>query len=325
MRTMVLTLGVLVFASLFVCWSQAQADMKISAVTRPGSVQSGQNARFTAQPLRPKFERDLDQYTKSYTIMLDAVTSDDSSSDCVDADPSSVLAGIQGDFELNVDPQDPAGNLIYISNVSNAQVFGPSSIVAARVDGVTGIVVPGSLITIANNFFGEAKANGPEFVELPTGELGVLYGGQGGVHGVFRSATPTTWNGFGFDVYGTPIPPLQPPALFQHEPRSLPAVPSAVRAVHLRAISGSLLVLRSARLRRYDGCRCSAGAAGIDISVFSPEPNRGFLDIPASAVCTRLRSMAPAVFAGHLPNARAHEPPPKTVANHYTWLRLSTR
>jgi hypothetical protein len=47
-------------------------------------------------------------------------------STCVNADPSSTVAGISGDSEFEVDPQDPAQNVIYINNV----VSGASSVVS---------------------------------------------------------------------------------------------------------------------------------------------------------------------------------------------------
>jgi hypothetical protein len=60
---------------------------------------------------------------------------------CINGDPSSVLAGINGNFELLVDPQDPARNVIYTNNVAT----GASSVVVARIDGLSGQVMPGSL------------------------------------------------------------------------------------------------------------------------------------------------------------------------------------
>ncbi len=129
--------------------------------------------------------------------------------ECVNADPSSVLVGVQGDFEIRVDPQDPEENLIFISNVKD----GASQVVAARVDGITGQVMPGSLATVANDFYGQKIINGPEFVQKPSGELGIVYAGPGGVHAVFRSATPKGWNAFNLDVHGdviTNTPPRLP-------------------------------------------------------------------------------------------------------------------
>jgi hypothetical protein len=129
--------------------------------------------------------------------------------DCVNADPTSVLATVGGDFEFTVDPQDPAQNLIFTANVAD----GASQIVAAKFDGVTGQVVAGSLTTIADNFYGYKTINGPEFVQAPTGELGVVYAGRGGVHAVFRPADPPAWNAFRFDVAGKRTlgsPPLLP-------------------------------------------------------------------------------------------------------------------
>ena len=127
---------------------------------------------------------------------------------CINADPGSVLAEVSGDFEIIADPQDAAGNLIYISNVAKV---GPSTIVTARLGRISGQVVTGSLTQIADNFFGNSDINGPEFVQKPTGELGVLYAGVGGVHGVFRSAVPAGWNGFTYDVTGAPTNGSPPP------------------------------------------------------------------------------------------------------------------
>ena len=120
--------------------------------------------------------------------------------DCINADPSSVLAGINGDFELLVDPQDPAQNVIYISNVGS----GASSVVVAHINGLSGQVVPGSLHVIADNYQGNTRINGPEFVQTPGGELGILYSGPGGVHGAFRRSNAQVWYNFSFDLTGAP-------------------------------------------------------------------------------------------------------------------------
>jgi hypothetical protein len=118
---------------------------------------------------------------------------------CINADPSSTLAGINGNFEMLVDPQDPRQNVIYTNNVAT----GASSIVVARIDGLLGTVVPGSLHTIANNFQGNTAINGPEFVQPPGGELGILYAGPKGVHGAFRPLN-TVWFNFSFNLTGAP-------------------------------------------------------------------------------------------------------------------------
>ncbi len=96
---------------------------------------------------------------------------------CINADPSSTLASTGGDFELNVDPQDAYSNLLYVTNVAS----GASSVVIARIDGQSGQIIAGSLTNIANNFNGSSTTNGPEIVQEPTGEVGVLYAGRGGV------------------------------------------------------------------------------------------------------------------------------------------------
>ena len=129
--------------------------------------------------------------------------------ECVNADPASVLASVHGDSEVIVDPQDAERNLILTANVGD----GMSKVAIARIDGRTGQVTPGSLSIIANNFYGLTRINGPEFVQKPTGELGVLYAGLGGVRAAFRSAIPEKWNEFSFDVTGKRIfgnPPLLP-------------------------------------------------------------------------------------------------------------------
>ena len=91
----------------------------------------------------------------------------ENSGQCSLVDPSNVVTGVGGDYELMVDPQDPDGNLIFTANLAN----GASSIVVARVDGSTGMFIDGSLTTIANNFNGKAKINGPEFVQLSSGGI----------------------------------------------------------------------------------------------------------------------------------------------------------
>ena len=65
---------------------------------------------------------------------------------CADFDPSRTIAKVAGDFELSVDPNDPAQHLIYLNHDAN----GPSSIVVAQVDGVTAQTVPNTLTTITS-------------------------------------------------------------------------------------------------------------------------------------------------------------------------------
>lgn len=146
--------------------------------------------------------------TVPIVLATDAVTAAPSSN-CTIADPSGVLASVGGDFEIAVDPQDPAGNAIFVANLAS----GASSVVAARINGVSGQVVNQTLTPIANNFLGQTKIQGPEFVQRPTGELGVLYAGPGGVHAVFRSRIPAAWNDLVYDVTGAPTggsPPVLP-------------------------------------------------------------------------------------------------------------------
>ncbi len=120
---------------------------------------------------------------------------------CVNADPTRLLANVNGDFEISNDPQDPQQNLIYASNTAT----GSSKIVVARIDRSTGILVGGSLTTIATNYIGDSYINGPEFLEKPDGKLGLLYRGPQGVHAAFRANPPSNWNAFSFNLNGTAV------------------------------------------------------------------------------------------------------------------------
>ena len=127
---------------------------------------------------------------------------------CVNFDPFYVTAQVYGDYELTLDTDDPTQHLIFISQVAD----GPSSVVIARVDGRTGQVDAGSLTTIADNFRGFSRINGPEFVHPPGHGLGALYRALDGVHGVFRPVGARAWNDFSLDVTGAPAN-KSPPAL----------------------------------------------------------------------------------------------------------------
>jgi hypothetical protein len=110
------------------------------------------------------------------------------------------LKSVGGDFEIMADPQDSAKNLIFIANVGN----GASSVVAARLSATTGQATAGTLTTVANNFSGDSSINGPEFVQKPSGALGVMYAGPGGVHAVFRGDIPASWNNLAYNADGSP-------------------------------------------------------------------------------------------------------------------------
>ena len=125
------------------------------------------------------------------------------------ADPYRVTANVYGDFEYVADPDDPAQHMLYVNHVAN----GPSSVVVAQADGVTGQIVAGTLTSIAKNFNGQQKINGPEFVHPPGSGLGVLYRDTDGVHGVFRPLAPKAWNDFSLTIAGQPAgsaPPKLP-------------------------------------------------------------------------------------------------------------------
>lgn len=137
--------------------------------------------------------------TVPIVLATDAVTAAPSS-DCSSADPKKVLTSVGGDFEIKADPQDSAGNLIFIANAAN----GASSVVAVRLNATSGQAVAGTRTTIANNFVGQSAINGPEFVQKPSGALGVLYAGDGGVHAVFRGDIAGAWNDFRYNADATP-------------------------------------------------------------------------------------------------------------------------
>ncbi|MBS0560795.1 MAG: hypothetical protein JSR21_12140 [Proteobacteria bacterium] len=134
---------------------------------------------------------------------------------CVNMDPSSVLAGVSGDFELTVDPDDPAAHVLFVSNLM-ANSFKPQNVVVAQIDGLTGQVVAGSLRTVARNFQGNSNNNGAEWIRTPQGQLGIIYPGANGVYGVFRSAPPSVWSDFLYGWDGAPaqgVPPVLPSSL----------------------------------------------------------------------------------------------------------------
>ncbi|MBS0561580.1 MAG: hypothetical protein JSR21_16145, partial [Proteobacteria bacterium] len=122
---------------------------------------------------------------------------------CVPADPSGVLAGITGDYQLTVDPQDAQGSVIFTSNTTGG-VLAKQNVVVAKLDGSTGTVIPGSLTVIANNFYANSYINGPEWFYSPQGSLGVIYPAAGGLALALRSSTPSAWNAFGYDYSGAP-------------------------------------------------------------------------------------------------------------------------
>ncbi len=138
---------------------------------------------------------------------------------CESADPTGVLASLGGDFELVVDPQDAEANLIIVGN----RATGASQIAAARVNGVTGQVAPQTLTIIAENFLGAGRVNGPEFLQKPSGELGVLFAGPGGVHAVFRNMIPNSWNELIYDVYGALSTSSPPPLSSTTGPGAYPS------------------------------------------------------------------------------------------------------
>jgi hypothetical protein len=120
---------------------------------------------------------------------------------CQNADPNGILANVNGDYELATDPTDP-NHILFESNVTPNSTA-PQNVVVAQLDGQTGRAVPGSFTVVANNFSGLSKENGPEWMETPDGRLGIIYAGVGGIYGVYRAASPSSWNAFQFNWDGT--------------------------------------------------------------------------------------------------------------------------
>ncbi|MBS0343804.1 MAG: hypothetical protein JSS56_25140 [Proteobacteria bacterium] len=146
---------------------------------------------------------------------------------CASIDPTGELAGIQGDFELTGDPDDPAGNMLLTSNTADSSAGVPTkqNVVVARLNGLTGQVIPGSLKVIATNFFGISAANGPEWFRSPQGNLGILFASPDGVTGLFRNSGPgTPWNAFNYDYTGAPANGAPPP-LPNTSPGTYPSPP----------------------------------------------------------------------------------------------------
>ncbi len=170
-------------------------------------------------------------------------------------------------------------HLIFISNVAS----GASNVVVARVDGSAGTVIAGTQTTVANNYYGQTIINGPEFVQKPTGELGMIYAGSDGVHGVFRSSTPTAWNAFNFDVFGAPT---------NGSPSALPATSAGAYPIGknilglntygqaLGSCSGSAC-FGALATGTYTNVATAMSAAGLTASGVAMSPRDGYLFISA--------------------------------------------
>ena len=133
---------------------------------------------------------------------------------------------LEGDFEIIVDPDDPAQNLLLVANTPSAT---GQDVVIARLDGATGALLPDGLETIATNFEGSGAINGPEFAMQPSSSpssLGVLFAGNGGVRAAWRSpgaVDEARWRDFTVDVFGNSFSADQPPLLPSTEPNTYPA------------------------------------------------------------------------------------------------------
>lgn len=154
----------------------------------------------------------------------------------------SVVAGVplSGDFELTYDEE--FGDYLLVTNVGNGYELdstgavidnGPRPIKVYKLDDVTGQRLAGPE-TIADNYYGWARLNGPEFVrsddlQSPVG-LGVVFPGPDGVHAAFRQTGGLFWSHFEFDGGATPFPVDHPPALPSTSGLQPGATPSGVSA-----------------------------------------------------------------------------------------------
>jgi hypothetical protein len=132
-----------------------------------------------------------------------------------------------GDFEITVDPTDPASNLLIVGNIGENLAGTP--IIVAQLDGYTGKLLAGPTV-IAEDFTGIKIINGPEFAFSEYQNLGVLYAGPYGVHAAWRFGG--SWDEFHYDVWGNTFPG-SPPPLPGTEPGRYPqgAPPFGVRTV----------------------------------------------------------------------------------------------
>ncbi len=200
-------------------------------------------------------------------------------SECEDADPARVLANISGDFELTADPQDPLGNLIYVANAAS----GASDVVVARIDRLTGKFVGGSLTTVATNFSGETRINGPEFVQQPDGSFGIIYRGPQGVHAVFRSNPPSAWNNFAYNVNGDPLagspPPLPSTEMDNYPGAGMPFGQSTYAELNQTANKAFFGPLRSGQLTDMG---TAMAAQGLTLTTAAQSPREGYIFMIAS-------------------------------------------
>ncbi|MBS0561582.1 MAG: hypothetical protein JSR21_16155 [Proteobacteria bacterium] len=149
-------------------------------------------------------------------------------SNCGAIDPNGELAGITGDFELTADPDDPQGGVLFVSNTTGG-TLATQNVVVAQLDGMTGTVIPNTLTTVANNYYGNSSFNGPEWFRTPQGNLGIVYAGDGGVHLALRPPSSQMWNAFQYDYSGAPTlgsPPPLPntqPGAYASPPNQPPA------------------------------------------------------------------------------------------------------
>ena len=144
------------------------------------------------------------------TLVLGLPRAGAAEGNCSAIDPTGVLAGITGDWQTSPDPDDPQGHVIFESNTTG-NVLATQNVVVAQIDGVTGMVVPGTLTVIADNFYGNSYINGPEWFRSPQGNLAVAYPGVDGIYMAFRAEPPQSWSAFSYDYTGAPTNGSPPP------------------------------------------------------------------------------------------------------------------
>jgi hypothetical protein len=148
-----------------------------------------------------------------------STASDELAAKCASVDPTGGLGSFQ-DFELVVDPSDPASQILFTAASG-------SNVIVARFDPFSGLATTAASV-VATNFGGTAFLNGPEWARNPFGALGILYAGKSaagvhdGVHAAWRAPQTTSWNTFNIDINGVPFPALTAPKLPASRPGTYP-------------------------------------------------------------------------------------------------------
>ncbi len=120
-------------------------------------------------------------------------------------DPSNGIPS-QSDWELLLDPADSSRLLMVGNDPTGLQVTDPQPINLTALDGETGLCPDDgsgpvcSWYELADDYTGYFRVNGPEFIQADLegsghfADLGVIYRGPDGVHGIFRDEGDDWWD-----------------------------------------------------------------------------------------------------------------------------------